>query len=88
MKDAADTLLVSWPCNWVISVWISVDPVPDVCALTTSAWMVCRTVSMLLSAAVAVPSTEAPRFSELDTVVRSLFCVRMFVAIDQYAALS
>ncbi len=41
------------------------------------------TVSMLFSAEDAVPRTDEPRFKALDTAVRSLFCVRMLVAIDQ-----
>ena len=83
LKEAEFTVLESCFKSWLMSVWMAVVSVPLVCALITSDWIDCITVSILSKAELAVPRTDVPKFKALETESRSLFCVRMLVAIDQ-----
>ena len=63
-------------CTWV-------GLVPEVWAVTMSAFICFRMPSTLFIAEVAVLSTEAPRFSALVTAPSALTSDFMLVAMDQ-----
>ena len=66
-----------------MSLWTCVGSVPGVCAVTRSALILFRIVSVLLRAAVAVPRVEEPRFRASVTAERAPVSDFMVVAIDQ-----
>ena len=83
LNDAEFMMLMRLCCWAVISLCTCVALVPEVWAVTMSAFICFRMVSTLFIAEVAVLSTEAPRFSALVTAPSALVSERMLVAMDQ-----
>ena len=83
MNDAEFMMLTRLCCWALMSLCTWVALVPDVWAVTRSAFICFRMVSTLFIAEVAVLSTEAPRFSALVTALRALTSDFMLVAMDQ-----
>ena len=83
LNDAEHMIEIRLCCWAVMSLCTWVVLVPDVWAVTMSAFICFRMVSTLVIAEVAVLSTEAPRFSALDTAPNALTSDFMLVAMDQ-----
>ena len=83
LNDAEFMMLIRLCCWALMSLCTWVALVPDVWAVTRSAFICFRMVSTLLIAEVAVLSTEAPRFNALVTALRALTSDLMLVAMDQ-----
>ncbi len=83
LNDAEFMTLIRLCCWAVMSLCTWVALVPDVWAVTRSAFICFRMVSTLLIAEVAVLSTEAPRFRALVTAPSALTSDFMLVAMDQ-----
>ncbi len=83
LKEAAVAMLFRLACRAATSDWICARLVPGVCAVTRSCFILFISVSVLLSAAVATPTVDEPRFSASVTAERALVSDFMVVEIDQ-----
>ena len=83
LKEADVMMLIRLACWAEMSVCTWVGSVPEVCAVTTSFFILFSSVIVLFKAAVAVPTTEEPRFRASVTADRAPVSDFIVVEMDQ-----